>query len=69
MCSEGRITAFMCGSSPRHHHVLHINPSLQVGNLDVAVTDLLFGALNFETFFCCLSVDKDSLVFGENVMF
>jgi len=59
----------MCSSSLSHHHVLHINLGLQAGNLNIAVIDLLFGVLNFEKFVCCLSVRKNSPVFGENVIF
>src|SRR6267378_3184568 len=68
VCGEDRITAFMCSNSPGHHHVLLVNPGLDTSNLDVAAMDLLFGTLDFEIFVCCLSVDKGSPLFGEDVM-
>jgi len=68
VCSEGRITVFMISNSPGHNRVLLINPGLHMGNLDIAVTDLLFGTLDFEIFACCLLVGKDGPLFGEDVM-
>jgi len=68
VCGEGRVTAFMRGNSPGHHHVLLVNPGLYTSNFDVATVDLLFGTLDFEIFVCCLSVGKGSPLFGEHVV-
>ena len=68
VCSESRITAFMCSNSPGHHNVLLVDPRLETSNLDVATIDLLFGTLNFEIFVCRLSVGKGSPLFGEDIM-
>ena len=68
VCGEGRITAFMCGNSLGHHHILLVNPGLHTSNLNVAAIDLLFGTHDFEKFVCCLSVGKGSPFFGEDVM-
>jgi hypothetical protein len=68
VCGEGRITTFIIGNGPGHHHVLFINPGLHTSNLDVAAMDLLFGTHNFKIFICCLSVGKGSPLFGEDIM-
>ena len=68
VCGEGRVTTFMIGNSLGHCHILFVNPGLNMSNLDIAAMDLLLGTLNFEIFACCLSVGKNSPLFGEDVM-
>ena len=58
----------MSGNSPAHICILHLNPSLQTCNLNIAPVDFLFGMLDLEIFFGCLSICKDHPFLGEYII-